>query len=102
MIVFILLTVLHFQVRDEYRTDYDVGRGGYGQIMKNKLDVTEMFSWKRIRKSLKQKTFQKRLKISYPNIINSFENPIQNLFHVFLFYFLFQKSVHAWSYTYKY
>ena len=44
MIVFILLTVLHFQVRDEYRTDYDVGRGGYGQIMKNKLDVTEMFS----------------------------------------------------------
>ena len=29
------------QVRDEYRTDYDAGRGGYGQIMKQKLELPE-------------------------------------------------------------
>ena len=28
------------QVRDEYRTDYDAGRGGYGMIVKQKLDLT--------------------------------------------------------------
>ena len=28
------------QVRDEYRTDYDAGRGGYGQIVRQKLDLT--------------------------------------------------------------
>ena len=28
------------QVRDEYRTDYDAGRGGYGQIVKQKLELT--------------------------------------------------------------
>jgi hypothetical protein len=32
------------QVRDEYRTDFDAGRGGYGQIMKTKLDVSDMFA----------------------------------------------------------
>ncbi len=37
-----------FQVRDEYRTDYDAGRGGYGQIMKTKLDMTDIFAaWKK-------------------------------------------------------
>jgi hypothetical protein len=25
------------QVRDEYRTDWDAGRGGYGNIVKNEL-----------------------------------------------------------------
>lgn len=25
-----------FQVRDEYRTDYDAGRGGYGKIIQQK------------------------------------------------------------------
>ena len=29
------------QVRDEYRTDYDAGRGGYGQIMKQKLELPD-------------------------------------------------------------
>jgi len=29
------------QVRDEYRTDYDAGRGGYGQIMKQKLEMPD-------------------------------------------------------------
>jgi len=31
------------QVRDEYRTDYDTGRGGYGQIMKQKLTLNDTF-----------------------------------------------------------
>ncbi|GFY63998.1 nuclear cap-binding protein subunit 2 [Trichonephila inaurata madagascariensis] len=29
------------QVRDEYRTDYDVGRGGYGKIVQQKMGSTE-------------------------------------------------------------
>ena len=36
------------QVRDEYRTDYDAGRGGYGQIVKQKLELTGpggTFTW---------------------------------------------------------
>ena len=33
--------LFHFQVRDEYRTDFDSGRGGYGQIMRTKLDVND-------------------------------------------------------------
>ena len=28
------------QVRDEYRTDYDDGRGGFGKIMSNKMSNT--------------------------------------------------------------
>nr|CAH7739924.1 unnamed protein product [Callosobruchus chinensis] len=34
------------QVRDEYRTDYDAGRGGYGKIIQQKIvpmDVPAMF-----------------------------------------------------------
>ena len=27
------------QVRDEYRTDYDSGRGGYGKLVKQKLQI---------------------------------------------------------------
>jgi nuclear cap-binding protein subunit 2 len=34
-----LMSFATFQVRDEYRTDFDVGRGGYGQIMKQKIDI---------------------------------------------------------------
>ena len=33
-----------FQVRDEYRTDFDSGRGGYGQIMRTKLDANDFLS----------------------------------------------------------
>ena len=29
------------QVRDEYRTDFDSGRGGYGKIVQQKLDVVD-------------------------------------------------------------
>ncbi|XP_035215175.1 nuclear cap-binding protein subunit 2-like [Stegodyphus dumicola] len=29
------------QVRDEYRTDYDVGRGGYGKIVQQKIGTVE-------------------------------------------------------------
>ena len=29
--------LLIFQVRDEYRTDYDEGRGGYGKIVAQKI-----------------------------------------------------------------
>ena len=29
------------QVRDEYRTDFDSGRGGYGKIVQQKLDTPE-------------------------------------------------------------
>merc|ERR1712037_129071 len=29
------------QVRDEYRTDYDAGRRGYGMIMKQKLEIPD-------------------------------------------------------------
>merc|ERR1712112_343220 len=29
------------QVRDEYRTDFDSGRGGYGKIVQQKLDVQD-------------------------------------------------------------
>jgi len=32
------------QVRDEYRTDFDSGRGGYGKIVQQKLDVPEFLS----------------------------------------------------------
>ena len=28
-------------MRDEYRTDYDAGRGGYGMIMKQKLEIPD-------------------------------------------------------------
>lgn len=31
------------QVRDEYRTDFDGGRGGYGMIVKQKLEIPESF-----------------------------------------------------------
>lgn len=27
------------QVRDEYRTDYDAGRGGYGKLLSQKLEI---------------------------------------------------------------
>ena len=29
------------QVRDEYRTDFDSGRGGYGKIVQQKLEVVD-------------------------------------------------------------
>jgi len=29
------------QVRDEYRTDFDSGRGGYGKIVQQKLDTPD-------------------------------------------------------------
>lgn len=29
------------QVRDEYRTDYDSGRGGYGKIMQQKVGSSD-------------------------------------------------------------
>ena len=32
------------QVRDEYRTDFDSGRGGYGKIVQQKLDVQDYLS----------------------------------------------------------
>ena len=32
------------QVRDEYRTDFDAGRGGYGQIVQQKLEIPNSFS----------------------------------------------------------
>lgn len=32
-----LMQVMFFQVRDEYRTDYDGGRGGYGKIIAQKI-----------------------------------------------------------------
>ncbi len=31
-------------MRDEYRTDYDAGRGGYGQIMKQKLELPDFMT----------------------------------------------------------
>lgn len=33
---------LMLQVRDEYRTDYDGGRGGYGKIIAQKITPTPM------------------------------------------------------------
>ncbi len=30
------------QVRDEYRIDFDPGRGGFGKIMNNKMTVSPM------------------------------------------------------------
>lgn len=30
-------SLLFFKVRDEYRTDYDAGRGGYGKIVQQKI-----------------------------------------------------------------
>ena len=32
------------QVRDEYRTDFDSGRGGYGKIVQQKLEVVDYLS----------------------------------------------------------
>ena len=32
------------QVRDEYRTDFDAGRGGYGQIVQQKLEIPGSFT----------------------------------------------------------
>ena len=29
------------QVRDEYRTDFDSGRGGYGKIVQQKLEAPD-------------------------------------------------------------
>lgn len=34
-----------FQVRDEYRTDYDGGRGGYGKIIAQKITPNTMERW---------------------------------------------------------
>lgn len=31
-----------FQVRDEYRTDYDGGRGGYGKIIAQKITTNTL------------------------------------------------------------
>ena len=40
----LLLTIFpQNQVRDEYRTDFDGGRGGYGMIVKQKLEIPETF-----------------------------------------------------------
>jgi nuclear cap-binding protein subunit 2 len=36
--------VFDHQVRDEYRTDFDTGRGGYGQIMQQKLQVSDFLT----------------------------------------------------------
>ena len=36
------------QVRDEYRTDFDGGRGGYGMIVKQKLEIPETFGQKNV------------------------------------------------------
>ena len=33
--------LLLLQVRDEYRTDYDNGRGGYGNIMRSELEIRQ-------------------------------------------------------------
>jgi len=35
-VIYWLQCIMMFQVRDEYRTDYDEGRGGYGIIVKQK------------------------------------------------------------------
>jgi ribosomal protein L17 len=29
--------IVYLKVRDEYRTDYDEGRGGYGKIIQTKI-----------------------------------------------------------------
>ena len=39
----ILAIFVQNQVRDEYRTDFDGGRGGYGMIVKQKLEIPETF-----------------------------------------------------------
>ena len=33
------------QVRDEYRTDFDSGRGGYGKIVQQKLETPDSLMW---------------------------------------------------------
>lgn len=35
----------YFQVRDEYRTDYDEGRGGYGKIIATKITQSRDPMW---------------------------------------------------------
>ena len=35
---------LSTQVRDEYRTDFDSGRGGYGKIVQQKLEQPDFFA----------------------------------------------------------
>lgn len=35
------LTLSDSQVRDEYRTDYDPGRGGYGKLVQHNLEMLE-------------------------------------------------------------
>lgn len=35
------ITVMFLKVRDEYRADFDAGRGGYGKIMQQKLGPGE-------------------------------------------------------------
>ena len=37
------VNLLPGQVRDEYRTDFDSGRGGYGKIVQQKLEVPSEF-----------------------------------------------------------
>lgn len=36
-----------FQVRDEYRTDFDSGRGGYGKIVQTKIGTVGNGSFNR-------------------------------------------------------
>lgn len=37
-----VISFVCFQVRDEYRTDYDGGRGGYGKIIAQKIAPSPM------------------------------------------------------------
>lgn len=37
LIQLILIIGYQFQVRDEYRSDFDSGRGGYGKIIQQKV-----------------------------------------------------------------
>jgi ribosomal protein L17 len=32
-----VVCIVYLKVRDEYRTDYDEGRGGYGKIIQTKI-----------------------------------------------------------------
>ena len=36
-----LIITFVLQVRDEYRTDFDSGRGGYGKIVQQKLETPD-------------------------------------------------------------
>ena len=39
--MFVIYLIIYFKVRDEYRKDYDGGRGGYGKNLQQEASINQ-------------------------------------------------------------